>query len=205
MASRESEHGPILPGATIGILGGGQLGRMMAIAARRMGYRVAVLDPTQDCPAAQVADHHIAAAYDDTAAAAELAHRSAVVTIEFENIPAGTLEAIEPLVTVHPSSTVVRVCQHRIREKTFLAEHGIPTATFRSVTSLDTFRRGIREIGVPAVLKTASGGYDGKGQWKLGSERDADAAWKGLAGREAIVEEFVQLEKELSVIVARDP
>jgi len=195
----------VLPGSTIGILGGGQLGRMMAIAAKRMGYRVAVLDPTPDCPAAQVADDHVAAAYDDHVAAVLLAQQSDVVTIEFENIPAATLEAIEPMVPVRPASRVVRVAQHRLREKSFLAGHGFPVPAFCPVTSLEALQAASREIGCPAVLKTATGGYDGKGQQRIESPQDAVGAWKAVGEREAILEEFVPLEKELSVIVVRGP
>jgi 5-(carboxyamino)imidazole ribonucleotide synthase len=196
---------PILPGSTIGILGGGQLGRMMAIAAKRMGYRVAVLDPTPGCPAAQVADDHIAAAYDDHVAAVLLAQQSDVVTIEFENIPAATLEAIEPLVPVRPASRVVRVAQHRLREKSFLAGHGFPVPRFCPVSGLSGLEAAVREVGCPAVLKTATGGYDGKGQQRIESPSDAGRAWEAVGGREAVLEEFVPLEKELSVIVARGP
>ncbi|MBI2857707.1 MAG: 5-(carboxyamino)imidazole ribonucleotide synthase [Chloroflexi bacterium] len=195
---------PILPGSTIGILGGGQLGRMMAIAATRMGYRVAVLDPTPDCPAAQVAGDHTVAAYDDVEAARAMARRCAVVTIEFENIPASTLESMAS-VPVRPSSQVVRTAQHRLREKGFLAQHGFPTPRFRPVRSLEEAKAAIREVGCPAVLKTATGGYDGKGQVKLTQPAQVEAAWKSLRTSEAVLEEFVALEKEISVIVARNP
>jgi len=123
-------EGSILPGSTIGIFGGGQLARMTAMAAKRMGYRVIVLDPTPDCPAGQVADDEITAAYDDVEAARELARRSAVVTAEFENVPADTLAAIEPLVPVRPASRVLRIAQNRIAEKSFLAEHHFPVPRF---------------------------------------------------------------------------
>jgi 5-(carboxyamino)imidazole ribonucleotide synthase len=196
---------PILPGSTIGILGGGQLGRMMSIAAKRMGYRVLILDPTPNAPAAQVADDQIVASYDDLDAAQRLASQPQVVTIEFENIPATTLEALEPLVPVRPSSRVVRVCQHRVAEKTFLKEFDFPVTPFRAIESFDDLQSALRAIAGPAILKTSTGGYDGKGQMRLDSPNQAQEAWRWLNGRQAILEAFVDLAKEISVIVARSP
>ena len=196
--------GMILPGNTIGIFGGGQLGRMIAIAAKRMGYRVVVLDPTPDCPAGQVADDEITAPYTDVAAARDLARRCAVVTAEFENVPAETLEAIEPMVPVRPSSRVLRIAQNRIAEKTFLAEHGFPVPNFRPVRSHEELLRAISEIGCPAVLKTATGGYDGKGQVRIEHPDEAERAWERLGKVDCVLEEFVLLEREVSVIVARN-
>jgi 5-(carboxyamino)imidazole ribonucleotide synthase len=196
--------GVILPGNTIGIFGGGQLGRMIAIAAKRMGYRVVVLDPTPDCPAGQVADDEITAPYTDVAAARDLARRCAVVTAEFENVPAETLEAIEPMVPVRPSSRVLRIAQNRIAEKTFLAEHGFPVPNFRPVRSHEELLRAISEIGCPAVLKTATGGYDGKGQVRIEHPDEAERAWERLGKVDCVLEEFVLLEQEVSVIVARN-
>lgn len=200
----EREAGAILPGSTIGILGGGQLGRMMTIAAKRMGYRVLVLDPTPDCPAGQVADDQVVAAYDDVTAAQALARRSRVVTIEFENIPATTLEALEPLVPVRPSSRVAAIAQHRVKEKTFLAGHGYPVPRFRVLDSLERLRAALHDIGLPAVLKAATGGYDGKGQQRLDAPQGLEAAWRAVGASEAILEEFVRIEKEVSVVVARN-
>jgi 5-(carboxyamino)imidazole ribonucleotide synthase len=196
--------GVILPGNTIGIFGGGQLGRMIAIAAKRMGYRVVVLDPTPDCPAGQVADDEITAPYTDVAAARDLARRCAVVTAEFENVPAETLEAIEPMVPVRPSSRVLRIAQNRIAEKTFLAEHSFPVPNFRPVRSHEELLRAISEIGCPAVLKTATGGYDGKGQVRIEHPDEAERAWERLGKVDCVLEEFVLLEREVSVIVARN-
>lgn len=196
--------GVILPGNTIGIFGGGQLGRMIAIAAKRMGYRVIVLDPTPDCPAAQVADDEITAPYTDVEAAKELASRCDVVTAEFENVPAETLEAIEPFVPVRPSSRVLRIAQNRITEKTFLAEHGFPVPNFRPVRSQEELLRAVSEIGCPAVLKTATGGYDGKGQARIEHPHEAEKAWERLGKVNCVLEEFVPLEREVSVIVARN-
>jgi len=197
-------RGVILPGNTIGIFGGGQLGRMIAIAAKRMGYRVVVLDPTPDCPAGQVADDEITAPYTDVAAARDLARRCAVVTAEFENVPAETLEAIEPMVPVRPSSRVLRIAQNRIAEKTFLAEHSFPVPNFRPVRSHEELLRAISEIGCPAVLKTATGGYDGKGQVRIEHPDEAERAWERLGKVDCVLEEFVLLEREVSVIVARN-
>jgi len=197
-------EGSILPGSTIGIFGGGQLARMTAMAAKRMGYRVIVLDPTPDCPAGQVADDEITAAYDDVEAARELARRSAVVTAEFENVPADTLAAIEPLVPVRPASRVLRIAQNRIAEKSFLAEHHFPVPRFCPVRSRDELLEAVQIIGYPAVLKTATGGYDGKGQVKIEHPEEAETAWERLGKVDCVLEEFVPLDKELSVIVARN-
>lgn len=197
-------EGSILPGSTIGIFGGGQLARMTAMAAKRMGYRVIVLDPTPDCPAGQVADDEITAAYDDVEAARELARRSAVVTAEFENVPADTLAAIEPLVPVRPASRVLRIAQNRIAEKSFLAEHHFPVPRFCPVRSRDELLEAVQIIGYPAVLKTATGGYDGKGQVKIEHPEEAETAWERLGKVDCVLEEFVPLDKEVSVIVARN-
>jgi len=197
-------EGVILPGSTIGIFGGGQLGRMTAIAAKRMGYRVIVLDPTPDCPAGQVADDEITAPYTDVTAAKELVRQCAVVTAEFENVPADTLEAIEPIVPVRPASRILRIAQNRIAEKTFLAEHGFPVPNFRPVRSREDLLRAVSEIGCPAVLKTATGGYDGKGQVRIEHPDEAEKAWERLGKVDCVLEEFVLLEREVSVIVARN-
>src|SRR3954447_24411802 len=153
----------ILPGQTIGILGGGQLGRMFAIAARRMGYHVHALDPTPESPTGQVADYEVNAPYDDLDAARRFAYGVDVVTFEFENVPAETLAAIEEIRPVHPSPFVLETTRHRLREKEFLASHGFPIAPFRKITSVDQLRTSIEELGTPCVLKTAEFGYDGKG------------------------------------------
>ncbi len=197
-------EGVILPGSTIGIFGGGQLGRMAAIAAKRMGYRVIVLDPTPDCPAGQVADDEITAPYTDVTAAKELARQCSVVTAEFENVPADTLEAIEPIVPVRPSSRVLCIAQNRIAEKTFLAEHGFSVPKFRPVRSREELMCAVSEIGCPAVLKTATGGYDGKGQVRIEHPDEAERAWEQLGKVDCVLEEFVLLEREVSVIVARN-
>lgn len=194
----------ILPGSTIGIFGGGQLGRMAAIAAKKMGYLVIILDPTPNCPAGQVADDEINAPYNDVEAAKKLAHQCHVVTAEFENVPADTLEAIEHIVPVRPSSRVLRITQNRITEKTFLAQNNFPVPKFRPVRNCDELLQAINEIGCPAVLKTATGGYDGKGQEKIERPEDAERIWASLGQGDYVLEEFVSLEREISVIVARN-
>src|SRR5207253_2112286 len=149
---------PILPGRTVGILGGGQLGRMFAIAARRMGYRVHALDPTTDCPAGQVADVEVVAAYDDLEAARRFAAGVDVVTFEFENIPAETLRVIAETRPVHPAPEVLHICRHRLREKGFLKGHGFPVAEYRRIQSADDLKQALAELGTPAILKTADFG-----------------------------------------------
>lgn len=194
---------PILPGRTVGILGGGQLGRMFAIAARRMGYRVHALDPTRDCPAGQVADVEVCAAYDDLDAARDFARGVDVVTFEFENIPADTLRVIAETRPVHPAPDVLHTCRHRLNEKNFLTKHGFPVAPFRPVQSVADLRAALAELGMPAILKTADFGYDGKGQAKIGRAEEIDAAWLGLGRPVGVLEAFVPFSGEISVICAR--
>ncbi|MEM6560223.1 MAG: 5-(carboxyamino)imidazole ribonucleotide synthase [Planctomycetota bacterium] len=192
----------ILPGSSIGILGGGQLGRMFGIAARRMGYRVHCLDPAQDCPAGQVADVEINRPYDDIDAARNFANRVDVVTFEFENVPAETLEAIEAITPVHPSPHVLHTCRHRLREKTFLREHGFPHADWRECQSAEDVAAAVEAFG-GGILKTALFGYDGKGQSKLKVGDDYAAAWAALNQPTCVVEKIVPFDREISVIVAR--
>jgi 5-(carboxyamino)imidazole ribonucleotide synthase len=196
---------PILPGATIGVVGGGQLGRMFALEARRMGYRVLVLDPAADSPAAQVADAHLGAPLDDVEAARALALRSDVVTLEWENADVGTLRELEGIRPVRPGAHVLEVCQHRVREKDAVRRLGIGTAEYRPVSTLEELHAALGEIGTPAVLKTARGGYDGKGQAVVRHESDAGAAFAavGAPGRELILEGFVRFRMEVSVVTAR--
>lgn len=193
----------ILPGQTIGILGGGQLGRMFAIAARRMGYRVHAFEPTPDSPTGQVADHEENAAYDDVAAAIRFAQNVDVVTFEFENVPSQTLAAIEKLKPVRPSPYVLDTCRHRLREKDFLSGAGFPVAPYRAVRSLEDLQQAIAALGTPCILKTAEFGYDGKGQSRIDSPDQAEAAWKKLNTPLGVLEGFVQFDREVSVIVAR--
>ncbi len=194
---------PILPGRTVGILGGGQLGRMFAIAARRMGYRVHTLSPESDTPTGQVADREYGRPYEDLEAVREFARGVRVVTFEFENVPAESVEAASQFAPVRPSGHVLHTTQHRLREKTFLARGGFPVAPFRHVTSAESLRAAVSELGLPSVLKTAGFGYDGKGQSKLSTTEDADAAVDALGEREAVLEAFVDFEREVSVVAAR--
>jgi len=194
---------PILPGATVGVLGSGQLGRMLALAARRMGYRIHTFSPERGTPTGQVADREITAAYDDLDAVRTFATDVDVVTLEFENIPAATVEAIAAIVPVRPSGTVLHTTQHRIREKTFLRDAGFPVTPFCPVATQGDLRAGLAAFGYPAILKTAAFGYDGKGQTKIGAPEDADAAFALFAGRAAILEAFVAFEREVSVVAAR--
>ena len=194
---------PIQPGATIGVLGGGQLGRMFAMAARRMGYLVHTLSPETDTPTGQVADVEISAAYEDLDAVRAFARQVEVVTFEFENIPAATIEAVDELVPVRPGGLVLHTTQHRLREKTFLANAGFPVTPHAHVRTLNELRDGLRRLGCPAVLKTAGFGYDGKGQQLIKSEGDTAEAFAALDGQEAILEAFVDFRCELSVVAAR--
>lgn len=194
---------PLLPGATIGILGSGQLGRMLAIAAKELGYRVAIYSPDEHSPAGQVADEEVVASYADLSAVRAFARRVQVVTFEFENVPSATTAAAAEVAPVRPDGQVLHLTQHRLREKTFLHERGFPVTPFRRIGSFAELESAARELGLPAVLKTASFGYDGKGQRKLHSAADLTAAWQGLAGAEGIYEAFVDFSKEISVVGAR--
>jgi 5-(carboxyamino)imidazole ribonucleotide synthase len=195
---------PVLPGRTIGILGGGQLGRMFAIAARRMGYRVHAFDPTSDCPTGQIADHETNAPYDDLDAARRFAFGVDVVTFEFENVPAETLTAIEQIRPVHPSPFVLETTRHRLREKTFLHDNGFPVAPFHRVASLEDLHAAVAKLGTHSILKTAEFGYDGKGQTRIQSAADVPIAWKNLGERVGVLEKWLNFDCELSVVIARD-
>lgn len=194
---------PILPGATIGVLGSGQLGRMFAIAARRMGYRVHTLSPDYDTPTGQVADLEVQAAYDDLDAVRDFARNVQVVTFEFENVPAATAEAAAQFAPVRPGGQVLHVTQHRLREKTYLRDAGFPVTPFAHVRSLDELHQAIATLGAPAVLKTAGWGYDGKGQAKIHTPADVAQAWNALQTDEAVLEAFIDFQAEVSVVAAR--
>jgi 5-(carboxyamino)imidazole ribonucleotide synthase len=196
---------PLLPGATIGMVGGGQLGRMFALEARRMGYRLVVLDPGDATPAAQFCDRHIQAPFEDVDACLELADVSDVVTLEWENADVATLRAMAERVQIHPSPDVLEVAQHRVREKDAARRLGVLTAEYRAVRSREELDAALREIGAPAILKTARMGYDGKGQAALHTLSDADAAWSAVAaqGDDFILEARVPFRMEVSVICAR--
>ncbi|MBV9406573.1 MAG: 5-(carboxyamino)imidazole ribonucleotide synthase [Acidobacteriaceae bacterium] len=194
---------PVLPGSAIGVLGSGQLGRMFAIAARRMGYRVHTLSPDEDTPTGQVADVEVNAAYEDLDAVREFARGVSVVTFEFENVPAVTAATAAECTPVRPSGHVLHTTQHRLREKTFLSNAGLPLTPFRRVASCEELAAAASELGLPAILKTADFGYDGKGQFRIKSGDDFGAAWRAVGEREAVLEAFVDFEKEISVVAAR--
>jgi len=191
------------PGATIGVLGSGQLGRMFAIAARRMGYRVHTYSPEDDTPTGQVADVEVTAPYDDLDALRAFARNVHVVTFEFENVPIEAVDAVEAFAPVRPSGVALHTAQQRAREKTFLADRGFPTAPFARAETLDELWAGVAAVGTPAVVKTAAFGYDGKGQHKVVTPADVEHIWKAIGHQEAIVEQFVDLQSEISVIAAR--
>ena len=194
---------PILPGATIGVLGSGQLGRMFAIAARTMGYRVHTLSPDNDTPAGQVSDVEITAAYDDLDAVRQFARSVDVVTFEFENISSETVLALEEIVPVRPQGEVLHTTQNRHREKSFLGRNGFPVTPFRAIRTLSDLKSALRKLGTPAILKSADFGYDGKGQVRITSADEAEDAYRDLGTVEMILETAVDFDCELSVVVAR--
>jgi 5-(carboxyamino)imidazole ribonucleotide synthase len=191
------------PVRTVGILGGGQLGRMLALAGARLGLKSVVFCPDADSPAFDVAAGHVCAAYDDETALAEFAAGVDVVTYEFENVPAATAAFLDARVPVRPGARSLAVSQDRLSEKTFLAGLGIPTAPFRAVDTLDELKIAIAEIGFPAVLKTRRFGYDGKGQVKITDPDDLAHAFEAMAGAPAILEGWVPFRREISVLTAR--
>lgn len=195
----------ILPGATLGILGGGQLGRMFAQAAACLGYRVHVFSNHAESPAGQVADQQTIADYEDSRALKEFASSVDVITLEFENVPTSTVETLEVIVSVRPSSRVLHTLQNRLREKRFLQQTGILCTPFAEVTTADQLKQAVEQVGLPAVLKTAEFGYDGKGQVKIDCASEAPTAWADLGNTPAILEGWVKYQQELSVIVARRP
>lgn len=194
--------GTILPGATIGVLGSGQLGRMFAIAARRLGYRVHVFSPDTDTPAGQVADVEIVSSYDDIDAVADFARQVDVVSFEFENVPAETIKTVDQFAPVRPTCHVLHTTQQRLREKTFLQSAGIPVTPFHAIRSVDDLN-AVGDDDLPGILKTAAWGYDGKGQIKIESRSDIESAWNHLSCDEAVLERFVNFEAELSIVAAR--
>jgi 5-(carboxyamino)imidazole ribonucleotide synthase len=202
---------PILPGATIGIFGGGQLGRMTAMAARSMGYRIQVLDPDPACPARFVVDGCIEAGWDDSREAANLARGCDVVTLEIEQISLASMEAAANFAPVRPGGAMLAVIQDRIEQKNWLRKHGFPVGEYRAVRSLDDLRSAIRELGGKCFCKSATGGYDGRGQGKVGfapgasAEDEARNAWAALGEDAGVAEKAIDLEREISVLVARSP
>ena len=188
---------------TVGVLGGGQLGRMLALAGAPLGERLVALDPTAGSPAGQVGEL-IVGAYADRASLAELAARCDVVTYEFESVPVSAVRALEELgATVFPPAAALEVAQDRLLEKSFFARLGIPTAPFAQVDSIGDLSRALAQIGLPAVLKTRRFGYDGKGQAVLRAESDVESAWRAVGEAPSIVERFVAFDRELSILTAR--
>ena len=196
----------LMPGSTIGIIGGGQLGRMMALSARYMGFKVGVLDPTPNCPTAQVADFQITAEYDDRTAIHDLAVKSDVLTYEFENVDADAIDEVRGLAAVPQGTDLLRVTQDRVNEKRFINEHGTPTAPWREVNDFDELDAALDEIHYPAVLKTRSGGYDGHGQTVLRSDADLEQVRargdRGGGFPPSILEGFVDFAFEASILVS---
>lgn len=201
----------ILPGATIGILGGGQLGRMTAMAARSLGYRIQVMDPDPSCPARFVVDACFEGSWDDARAAADLARGCDVITLEIEQIAVASLEAAEKYAPVRPGVAVMRIIQDRILQKNWLVEHHFPVGDFRTISSVTNLQAAIVALGGRCFVKSARGGYDGRSQVKIGFDNeggsgdDTHIAWHLLGQRPAVAEKALDLEKEISVMVARAP
>ena len=194
---------PILPGATLGVLGSGQLGRMFAAAARQMGYRVHVLSPDADSPTGQLADRELVAPYDDLDAVRRFAQSVDVLTFEFENVPAATAAAAAEFAPVRPDGQVLHVAQQRAREKTFLRDRGFPVTPFVWIRSEADLEAASISPGLPGVLKTARFGYDGKGQEKVETAKALRDAWTRMGRPESVLEQFIEFDRELSVVAAR--
>lgn len=194
----------IVPGKTIGILGGGQLGRMMAIAARNMGYKIAVLDPTENSPCGQIADIEITTAYDDLDGARKLAKHCDVLTYEFENIDKNTAKWLEENLYLPQRADLLEISQHRLKEKENIQKHGLPVAPYRAIDSISDLKQAVAELGLPAVLKTCRGGYDGKGQVVIRHHEQIEESFATLKNSgELVLEKWITFDKELSVIVSR--
>ena len=193
----------ILPSATLGVLGGGQLGRMFTLAAYSMGYRVVVLDPDTHSPAGLIADQHIKADYRDHAALQMLGDECAAVTTEFENVPAESMEYLEKFCAVRPNAEALRIAQDRIREKTYMQQHDLATAAFAAIYEDADIVAAIESLNAPLIMKTASLGYDGKGQVPVNTLAEACNAFEQLGNAPCVLEEKVDLEHEVSVILAR--
>ena len=203
-ASLPAGNGALPPGSVIGILGGGQLGRMTAMAAARLGYRCHIYCDEQDSPASHVAAKTIVASYGDVAALKAFAATVDVVTYEFENIPEDTAAILEAIKPLRPNRRCLAISQDRLKEKAFVNEAGVATAPYRRAANVAELAQAVHELGRPAVLKTATLGYDGKGQVMIGANTDLGEAWKAMGGQLGVLEGFVEFEREISVIVARD-
>ncbi len=195
----------IEPGSTIGIFGGGQLGRMLVQVAARCGYRVVIFTPETDSPAGQIAHETIQADYDDPAAVQKFAQMVDVITLEFENISLAAVARAAEYTVVRPGASVLQVAQHRIREKSTLAKHGFPVTPFVPIYSSDDLSQAGEQLGWPLILKTAAWGYDGKGQRKVIDLSQAVEAWHMLGPQEIIAEKMIAFEREVSILVARNP
>lgn len=194
---------PLAPGAVIGILGGGQLGRMLSVAAARLGFKTCIYEPGGDCPASHVSNYHFQASYEDPGALRDFAAAVDVITYEFENIPTSALDTLEALKPVRPGREALRVSQDRLTEKEFLTGLGLATAPFAAVDDAASLADALARIGAPSILKTRRFGYDGKGQARIMAVGDADGALADMAGAPAILEGFVEFSHEVSVIGAR--
>jgi 5-(carboxyamino)imidazole ribonucleotide synthase len=205
-----SEARPILPGATIGIFGGGQLGRMTAMAARAMGYRIVVLDPDATCPARFVVDECIEAGWNDSREAANLGRESDVVTLEIEQIAPESMAAAASFAPVRPNGAMLAIIQDRVEQKNWLRKHGFPVGDYVAVRSLEQLEAAVNELGGRCFCKSATGGYDGRGQGKVGfrgeiTPAEFKDAWEALGRGPGVVEKAIELDKEISVMVARSP
>lgn len=194
---------PLEPGAVIGILGGGQLGRMLSVAASRLGFKTCVYEPGGDCPASHVSNYHFQKSYEDEAALRDFAAAVDVITYEFENIPTSALDILEGLKPVRPGREALRVSQDRLTEKDFLTGLGLTTAPYAAVDDAGDLEAAMAQVGTPAILKTRRFGYDGKGQARIMAPGDAEQALADMAGAPAILEGFVEFSHEVSVIGAR--
>lgn len=205
-APKSAEQNQVIaPGGVVGILGGGQLGRMTAMAAARLGYRVHTFCPDRNAPASHVSWHNTVAAYDNKSALKAFAESVDVVTFEFENIPSATTEYLAALKPTRPKPNVLYLTQERLREKRFLASINVPTTKFLDVARLEALESAVKALGRPAILKSAEFGYDGKGQVRIDGDMDLFEAWVKMGGEVGILEAYVDFVREISVIVARSP
>ena len=198
-------NNPILPGATLGVLGGGQLGRMFCVAARTMGYHLVVLDPDAESPAGKIADKHIKAGYTDNSALDEFANLCDVITTEFENVPAESLRYLAKSKPVYPSAESLEIAQNRDREKQYAKSAGLKPVPYKSILSVDDLDAAAEEVDFPAILKSATLGYDGKGQVVVASSDELKAAYANMGQAECVLEKKIDLFIEISAIVSRNP
>lgn len=194
----------LLPGSTLGVLGGGQLGRMFCVAARAMGYKTIVLDPDAASPAGRIADNHIQAGYTDESALDKLAQSCDVITTEFENVPAESLNYLATKIPVYPSANAVEIAQNRIKEKNFAKQAGLEPAPFAVIESVDDLEQAIELIGLPCILKTSTMGYDGKGQFVIENLQQAIEAFNQTNGVQCVLEKKLDLKLEISALLARN-